>query len=82
MTDRSCQCRRAGGEGEGGLFQGDGSGRPDPSSKAPARVYAGGGRSGHLALPKAGLSKAERAKVKRHGKGVKAFKSKARHKRR
>ena len=82
MTERPCRCRRAGGEGEGGLFQGDGSGRPDPGSKAPARVYAGGGRSRHLALPKAGLSKAERAKVKRHGKGVKAFKSKARHKRR
>ena len=87
---RAASCRPAGGGGEeGALFQGDGAGRGEAAgagSKGPpgekARVYAGGGRSGRLALPKAGLSKGERAKVRRHGKGVKAFKSKARHKRR
>jgi len=86
----SASCRPAGGGGEeGALFQGDGAGRGEAAGAGPrgapgetARVYAGGGRSGRLALPKAGLSKGERAKVRRHGKGVKAFKSKARHKRR
>ncbi|KAK9828521.1 hypothetical protein WJX72_000533 [[Myrmecia] bisecta] len=65
------------------LFEGDGTGRPVPDVKAPSKVYAGGGLSGKVKVPKSGtLSKAELNRVKRGGKGHKAFKSKARHKRR
>ena len=65
------------------LFEGDGTGRPTPDVKAPSKVYAGGGFSGKLKVPKTGgLSKTELNRVKRGGKGHKAFKSKARHKRR
>lgn len=45
-------------------------------------MYAGGGRSGKVKGTKGGLSKTEKNKVKRHGKGVHGFKSKAKHRRR
>ncbi|KAK9904069.1 hypothetical protein WJX75_003719 [Coccomyxa subellipsoidea] len=54
----------------------------EPKVPAKAQVYPGGGRSGKLKPAKGGLSKAQKNKVKRHGAGVKSFKSKARHKRR
>lgn len=66
-----------------GLFEGDGTGKPaGKTEKSTSRVYAGGAKSGKLALPKGGLSKTERARVKQGGKGKHMFKSKQRHKRR
>ena len=60
-----------------GLFEGDGR-----EGAGKARVYAGGGRTGKVRAPKSGLSKGDKKKAARHGKGVHGFKSKARHKRR
>ena len=53
----------------------------NPGKGLKSKVYAGGGRSGKLHTL-AGVSKAEKNKRRRHGKGAKAFKSKGRHKRR
>ena len=47
----------------------------------PSKVYAGGKKSGKF-KPPGKLSKEERNKIKRHGKGARSFKSKAKHKRR
>lgn len=47
----------------------------------PSKVYAGGKKSGKF-KPPGKLSKEERNKIKRHGKGTRSFKSKAKHKRR
>ena len=61
------------------LFEGEGR---EATGGGKARVYAGGGHTGKVRTPKAGLSKGEKKKIGRHGKGVHGFKSKARHKRR
>ena len=55
----------------------DSAGEVLPSSK----VYAGGKKSSRF-KPPGSLSKQEKNKVKRHGKGARSFKSKAKHKRR
>ena len=70
-------CRRDKAAG-GGLFEGDGIQKPQ--LKAPSSVYAGGAKSGRL-HDSDKKSKTERNKLKRHGKGANAFKSKAKHKR-
>lgn len=50
--------------------------------KLPAsKVYAGGKKSGKFKPPGA-LNRQEKNKIKRHGKGARSFKSKAKHKRR
>ncbi len=53
----------------------------DTADLPPSKVYAGGKKSGKF-KPPSKLSKEERNKVKRHGKGARSFKSKAKHKRR
>lgn len=60
-------------QGEGGAGEG---------GQRRSKVYPGGGRSGKLLAPGSGKSKKELNLLKRKGKGVKQFKSKARHKRR
>lgn len=84
------RARKGGGSGcggEGGDELGDG-GPPGATSKPPprpppSRVYAGGPKSGALRAPaKGGRSKADAKAAKRGGKGAKAFKSKAKHRRR
>ena len=67
------------GESNEDLFQGDGASK---AAGGRAKVYAGGGRSGSLKKPTKSVSKTELNRLKRGGKGVKSFKSKARHKRR
>jgi len=57
-------------EGEGGEAKGP-----------PPQVYAGGKKSGKFKAP-GELSKQEKNKLKRGGKGARSFKSKAKHKRR
>lgn len=47
----------------------------------PAKVYAGGKRTGKF-QPPSKLSAQEKNKIKRGGKGTRSFKSKAKHKRR
>jgi hypothetical protein len=71
----------AGGEGAGGLFAGDGLGsKPGSSSGSGSNKPGSKSRdSGHL---KAAMAPAELNRLKRGGKGRKAFKSKKKHKRR
>ncbi len=74
-------CRK---KGQEGLFEGDGIQKPGAEFKS-SRVYAGGPKSGKVKAPasgKAALSKRDKNKISRGGKGANAFKSKAKHKRR
>lgn len=74
-------CRK---QGQQGLFEGDGNNKPGAESGS-SRVYAGGPKSGKVKAPASGksaMSKRDKNKVRRGGKGVNAFKSKAKHKRR
>ncbi|KAA6426072.1 MAG: DEAD-box ATP-dependent RNA helicase 28-like [Trebouxia sp. A1-2] len=71
-------------KGQEGLFEGDGVHKPGAGFKS-SRVYAGGPKSGKVKAPaggKASMSKRDKNKVRRGGKGANAFKSKAKHKRR
>ncbi len=71
-------------KGQEGLFEGDGIHKPGAEFKS-SRVYAGGPKSGKVKAPangKASMSKRDKNKVRRGGKGANAFKSKAKHKRR
>ena len=63
------------------LFEGTGTGQEEGASTGKIKVYAGGQKSQKFRPPK-GLSTQEKNRMKRHGKGARAFKSKARHKRR
>ena len=56
-------------------------GAADDKAAPPSKVYAGGKKSGRFKPPN-GLTQQEKNKVKRHGKGARSFKSKAKHKRR
>ena len=74
-------CRK---QGQQGLFEGDGNNKPGAES-GRSRVYAGGPKSGKVKAPASGksaMSKRDKNKVRRGGKGVNSFKSKAKHKRR
>ena len=71
-------------KGQEGLFEGDGIHKPGADFKT-SRVYAGGPKSGKLRAASGGkkdMSKKDKNKLRRHGKGANAFKSKAKHKRR
>ena len=66
----------------GDLFSGDGvNEKSKTSSSGPARVYAGGARSGKPRAPEKMDGKALK-RMQRGGKSKSSFKSKARHKRR
>ena len=71
---------RAAKAGQDRLFEGDGISKSDVNPGS-AKVYAGGGRSGKLNVDTS-KGKAAKNKLKRHGSGKHAFKSKAKHKRR
>jgi ATP-dependent RNA helicase DDX27 len=77
-----------GGQENGGLFSGDGLGKP--GGGAAGSSSSGGSRGGEAGGRQVGkkkdrasrLPKAELNRLKRGGKGKKAFKSKKKHKRR
>eukprot|EP00878_Enallax_costatus_P005816 GHUV01006103.1.p1 GENE.GHUV01006103.1~~GHUV01006103.1.p1 ORF type:complete len:892 (+),score=345.95 GHUV01006103.1:153-2828(+) len=67
----------------GGLFSGDGTGKPGSNSNTDKPAAAGGSSGGSKsAKAKGNLSKTELNRVKRGGKGKAAFKSKKKFKRR
>ena len=57
------------------------SAKDDESKGPPPKVYAGGKKSGKFKAP-GSLSKQDKNKLRRGGKGARSFKSKAKHKRR
>ena len=80
-SSSSVQKKKALKGGDKPLFEGSGLGKK--GKVGASSVYSGGSKSGKVSQPGGGgLSKQEKNKMKRHGKGSKAFKSKARHKRR
>ena len=82
VFDVDCSaCRK---QGQEGLFEGDGIYKPGSDYKS-SRVYAGGPKSGKVKAPatgRAALTKRDKNKMRRGGKGANAFKSKTKHKRR